>query len=377
MAKAASTPSAPAQAPHAARVARLAEHARDLELSHFLITNPVDVGYFTGFLGGDSVLVVGPKKPTVVSDFRYQEELAPLAGKFEVVIRKRSMGEALGELLASFGGEARIGIQAEHMTVAERDALAKKVGGPKKLAATTGVAMTMRRVKDAAEVDLIKKAIKIQQDSLLAILPELKPGQSESDIAGRLEAQMKSRGASSPAFGTIVAAKANGSHPHYHPSDKVKTAANQPLLIDWGAVYKGYRGDMTRTFTFGKWPKKVAEIYAIVLEAHEQAAAALAPGKLSSDIDSIARKHIADAGFGDHFGHGLGHGLGMDTHEEPRLSHMVKGARLEPGHVVTIEPGIYLPGVGGVRIEDDYLITATGAVNLCSLPKSMEWSTLS
>lgn len=377
MAKAASTASAPPQAPHAARVARLAEETRSLELSHFLVTNPADVGYFTGFLGGDSVLVVGGPKPVVVSDFRYQEELEPLRGKFEVVIRKRSMGEALGELLAGFGGDTRIGIQAEHMTVAERDALAKKLGGPKKLASTTGVAIGMRRTKDASEVELIKKAIKIQQDALLAILPELKPGQSESDIAGRLEAQMKSRGASGTAFGTIVAARANGSHPHYHPSDKVKTAANQPLLIDWGAIYKGYRGDMTRTFTFGKWPKKIAEIYAIVLEAHELAAAALAPGKMTSDIDAIARKHIDAAGFGEHFGHGLGHGLGIDTHEEPRLSHMVKGSRLEPGHVVTIEPGIYLPGVGGVRIEDDYLITATGATNLCSLPRTMEWSTLS
>jgi Xaa-Pro aminopeptidase len=133
---------------------------------------------------------------------------------------------------------------------------------------------------------------------------------------------------------------------------------------------------MTRTFALGKWPAKIAEIYRIVLEAQELAAAALAPGKSTKEIDSIARNHIAKAGFAEFFGHGLGHGLGLNGHEDPRLTNMLAGVKLEVGMVVTIEPGIYLPGEGGVRIEDDYAITEKGATNLCSMKKTMEWCTL-
>jgi len=359
------------------RLRRLALAAREASLSHLLISNPVDVGYLTGFLGGDSYLLLatGGGNPIILSDFRYKEELEHLSGLCQIVMRQRSMGEAVAAQLADFGDDVeRVGVQAEHMTVAERDGFAKRVG-PKKIASTTGVVAKMRAVKDQHEISLIRKAIQIQEAALSAVLPTIEPGQSEMEIAARLESEMKSRGSSKPGFETIVAARANGSLPHYRPQS-VKTAANQPLLIDWGAVYKGYHGDMTRTFVLGKWPKKIREIYEIVLEAHEKAAAALAPGKNTSDIDKIAREHIAQAGYAEYFGHGLGHGLGMNGHEDPRLTHMLAGSRLQPGNIVTIEPGIYLPGVGGVRIEDDYLITDNASENLCSLPRSLEWSTL-
>lgn len=355
------------------RLRRLREAMGGQELSHLLITNPLDVGYLTGFLGGDSYLVLGPGRPVLVSDFRYGEELAEFASLCEIVIRKRSMGEAIAELLSGSGVE-RVGIQAEVMTVAERDSLAKKIG-TKRVAATLGLVMRMRAVKDAAEIALIKRAVKVQEEALKAILPTLEPGITELEVAARLEAEMKSRGSSKPSFETIVAARANGSMAHYRPST-TKLAANQPVLIDWGAIWQGYHSDMTRTFTLGKWPKQIAEIYAIVLEAHQKAAAALAPGKSTSEIDKIAREHIAAAGYGDKFGHGLGHGIGLQTHEEPRLSHMLAGSKLETGHVCTIEPGIYLPGVGGVRLENDYVITETGAQNLCTLPMTLEWATL-
>lgn len=360
--------------PYKSRLARLAADLAGRSLSHLLVTSPVDVGYLTGFLGGDSYLLVGGARPVIISDFRYQEELVAQKPIAELVIRKASMTEAVAELVSSSGVKS-LGIQAECMTVAERDVIAKKLGKGV-VQSTTGLLSGMRRVKDEHEVSLISKAIKLQEQSLLAVLPTIKPGQTELSIAARLDAEMKSRGASGTAFGTIVAARTSGSLPHYHPG-AVKTAANQSILIDWGAIYKGYRGDMTRTFALGKWPKKIAEIYAIVLEAHEKAAGALAAGKKTGDIDKIARDHIAAAGYGDNFGHGLGHGLGLDTHEEPRMSHMLKGTTLAAGNVVTIEPGIYLPGVGGVRIEDDYLVTDTGSRNLSSLPKDIEWATLS
>ncbi|MBX3390645.1 MAG: aminopeptidase P family protein [Phycisphaeraceae bacterium] len=355
------------------RMKRLREAMGGLELSHLLVTNPLDVGYLTGFLGGDSYLILGPGRPVLVSDFRYQEEVSEFSELCEIVIRKRSMGEAIGELLA---GEnvLRVGIQAEIMTVAERDQLAKRIG-TKRVAATLGLVMKMRAVKDQAEVALIRKAVKIQEDALKAVLPTLEPGLTELEVAARLEAEMKNRGSSKPSFETIVAARANGSMAHYRPGS-TKLAANQPVLIDWGAIWQGYHSDMTRTFSLGKWPKQIAEVYQIVLEAHQRAAAAIAPGKSTSEIDKIARDFITDAGFGENFGHGLGHGIGLQTHEEPRLSHMLAGTKLEVGHVCTVEPGIYLPGVGGVRLENDYVVQENGSQNLCSLPMTMDWATL-
>jgi Xaa-Pro aminopeptidase len=141
-------------------------------------------------------------------------------------------------------------------------------------------------------------------------------------------------------------------------------------------VCGGYHGDMTRTFTLGRWPAKIREIYEIVLDAQQMAAAALAPGKSTHEIDAVARAHITRHGYGEQFGHGLGHGIGRNGHEDPRLHPLHTNSELEPGQVVTVEPGIYLPGVGGVRIEDDYVITETGARNLCTLPKDLKWATL-
>jgi Xaa-Pro aminopeptidase len=359
--------------PFKSRLAKLASFLHEKELSHFLITSPVDVGYLSGYTGGDSYLLVGGPKPVIISDFRYQEELEHFKPLADIVIRKASMVEAVGDLLAAAKAK-KVGIQAEYMTVADRDAIAKRTEKGV-LASTTGVVMAMRRIKDEHEISLIAKAIKIQEQALLQILPTIKPGETEAALASRLEAAMKDKGATGFSFGTIIAAKANGSLPHYRPSS-TKVAANQGLLIDWGAQFKGYRGDLTRTFALGKWPKKLAEIYPIVLEAHEAAASALAAGKSSSAIDKVARDIITKAGYGDHFGHGLGHGIGLDTHEDPRLSHMLKGTTLQEGNVVTIEPGIYLPGIGGIRLEDDYVVTATGSRKLSSLPKTLEWATL-
>lgn len=362
--------------PYSTRIARLRGLLQDKECSHALVTSATDVGYLTGYTGGDSYVVIptaANAKPVIVSDFRYQEELEHFKGLAEVVIRKGSMVEAVGEVLRGVKA-SKVAFQAECMTVAERDAIAKRLE-KNTLVPTTGLVIGLRRVKDEHEIGQIRKAIKIQEQALIEVLPTLKPGETELEVAGRLEAGMKQRGATGLAFGTIIAARANGSLPHYRPST-TKVGSGQGLLIDWGAVYEGYRGDLTRTFAMGKWPKKLAEIYPIVLEAHEAAAGALSAGKRSSEVDKVAREVITKAGYGEHFGHGLGHGIGLDTHEEPRMSHMIAGSILQAGNVVTIEPGIYLPGVGGVRLEDDYLVMEGGCRKLSSLPKDMEWATL-
>lgn len=348
-------------------------------MSHAVITNPTDVGYLTGFLGGDSVLIVGSGKPTIISDSRYREELAPFSLIAKIVMRGASMTEAIAGVLASLHDAGRLdgfATQADHLTIGAESALraaCKKHRVPvRSILPASGLVTGHRVAKDATEIKLIRAAIELQQDALLAAFDHFKAGMSELEFAAELEYQMKARGSIEPAFGTIVAAGANGSHPHYRPAD-VPIKRGSTLLIDWGATWNGYRGDMTRTFAIGRWPRQMREVYAIVLDAHEAAASAIKPGVTGAQLDAIARKVITDAGYGDEFAHSLGHGLGMDVHEAPRLSKQSDDV-LEPGHVVTIEPGIYLPGIGGVRIEDDYAVTARGSKNLCTLPKDIAWA---
>jgi Xaa-Pro aminopeptidase len=375
------TRSAPAAkaGPYSPRLARLATGLRDAEIPFLLVTSPIDVGYLTGFLGGESYLLVPAdgSRPVVISDFRYEEELEPVKPIADLHIRSATAkGETMPRAVAAvFGarGVDRCGFQADHLTVAGRDEIGALVGA-KKLAATTGMVAKMRIIKDEHEIKLMKAATRLQEESLKSLLPTIEAGQTELEIAARLEAEMKARGSSQPGFPSIVAAGATGSLPHYRPG-KRKTVQGKTLLIDWGATFQGYQGDMTRTFTLGSWPKKMREIYEIVLDAQETAAAALAPGRTNHEVDKIARDIIARAGYGEQFGHGLGHGLGM-VKDPPYLNPLYPEMTLVPGHVVTVEPGIYLPGVGGVRIEDLYVITETGARNLCSLPKTTQWATL-
>ena len=363
----------PTTEPYAGRIARLLEHLATASADAMLISNPIDVGYLTGFLGGDSTLLVGAWRPVVISDFRYQEELQAVQGLADVHIRSSSMLAGIADVLGGLTWE-RLGVQAEVMPVAEFDALSERLGRSR-LVTTSGLVGALRRRKDESELDLIREAIRIQEKALKRVLPTIKPGQTELEVAAALEAEMKSLGSSAPGFPTIIAARANGSLPHYRPGT-TKIKKNDMLLIDWGAIHRGYHGDMTRTFALGKWPGRMQDVYEIVLEAQLRAAGALAPGKSTHDVDAVARDYIKDHGFGDAFGHGLGHGMGMNGHEDPRLNPLYPEMILAVGDVVTVEPGIYLPGEGGVRIEDDYVITETGAENLCSMKKGLRWATL-
>jgi len=243
-----------------------------------------------------------------------------------------------------------------------------------KLVATRGVLSDLRAIKDAFEIRAIRKSVKLQEEAMEATLPQLEVGQTETEVAAILEYEMRWRGADGPSFQTIAAARANGSKPHARPGS-TRTASSRPLLIDWGARLDGYCSDMTRTFCFGRWPKVMREIYEVTLEAQIAACEAVRPGITGAELDAVARDIIEAAGYGDRFGHSLGHGIGLDVHEMPRIAKTAKAA-LEPGMIVTIEPGIYLPGVGGVRIEDDVLVTERGGKNLSRLPKDIEWATL-
>ncbi|MEK7732384.1 MAG: M24 family metallopeptidase, partial [Planctomycetota bacterium] len=202
-----------------------------------------------------------------------------------------------------------------------------------------------------------------------AMLSTIRVGQTELEMAARLEYEMKRRGASSPAFPTICAEGPNAAVPHAHPGLR-KVKRDRAILFDWGARVGRYCSDLTRVVFVGSIPPKLGEVYRIVLEAQLAGIAAVKPGRRMCDVDAAARKIIADAGYGDAFTHGLGHGLGLDVHEPPSLSFRSK-EELEPGMIVTVEPGIYLPGVGGVRIEDDILVTPTGGRILTKLDKTL------
>ena len=232
----------------------------------------------------------------------------------------------------------------------------------------------MRTCKDAAEIDTISQAIRIAQDAFKATCRSIRVGQTEKQIAARLEYEMQKRGSGKAAFPTIVAEGPNAALPHAFPGGR-RVKRGSAILFDWGATFPFYCSDLTRVVFVGRIPPKIRRIYGIVQEAKEKATAAIRPGARMCDVDAVARSHIKQAGFGKYFGHGLGHGLGLNVHEAPSLSWRSK-EKLQAGMVVTVEPGIYLPNVGGVRIEDDVLVTADGCRVLSWLSTAPESAVL-
>lgn len=354
----------------ALRIRHLQQRIRAWGTSSLLITNATDIRYLTGFEGEDSWALVPARsaKLYVLSDFRYEEQIRREAPHVMATIRKESLVDELVKLTTKHQA-GRIALQSHHTTLSMRKMLVKKLGA-RRLVGVEDQLLNQRSVKDQKEVALIQKAAAIQQDAFQKTIAKIKPGQTEHQICALLEYTMRSLGADGTSFPSIVAADANASLPHAIPGRK-KVRAGGILLIDWGARFRGYCADLTRVVALGKMPSKIKQIYQIVLEAQLAAIDAIKPGKPVKEVDQVARDIIANAGYGDQFGHGLGHGVGLDIHEQPVLSERSE-AVLEPGHVVTVEPGIYLPGVGGVRIEDDVLVTARGRRLLTHLPKSLD-----
>lgn len=352
------------------RIASLQKRLKKAGVSALLVTNRKDIRYLTGFVGDDSWALVrtGSKQVHVLSDFRFEEQIRNEAPHVKAIMRQKSLADALKDLIEPLKLE-RIGLQVDHTTLAQRKTLAKAVG-TRRLADLEDGLLAQRAIKDEDEVNRIRKALDIQQKAYLKTIATIKSGQSEFQIAGLLEYNMRSLGADGVSFPSIVAADANGSLPHAIPG-QTKTRKGGSLLIDWGARYQGYCGDLTRVIGLGGMSAKMREIYQIVLDAQLAAIEAIGPGKAMKEIDAVARDYITRAGYGEAFGHSLGHGVGLDIHEQPTLSTRSEGG-LQPGHVVTVEPGIYLPGVGGVRIEDVVLVTERGGQVLSRLPKDLK-----
>lgn len=352
------------------RIKSLQQRLKAANLDALLVSNPVDIRYLTGFVGDDSWLLVRGNSIVVhiLSDFRFDEQIAKEAPHAKAIMRKTSLTVALKQLVEKYK-LGKIALQQDHVTLAQSKAVGKELGRSNTKPFDDGMLM-QRAVKDRTEVKPILKALAIQQEAFTRTCDYIEPGMTEYSIAAYLEYQMRLLGADGTSFPSIVAADANASLPHAIPGSK-KVRKGGIILIDWGAKFDGYCSDLTRVVAIGKMPAKIKEIYAICLEAQLAAIDAIAPGKTLSQIDSVARNIIAKAGYEKQFGHSLGHGIGLDIHEQPVLASRANGV-LEPGHIVTVEPGIYLTGVGGVRIEDDVQVTSKGKKVLSDLPKTLE-----
>ena len=335
-----------------------------------LVSNPRDIRYLTGFVGDDSWAVVFARssKVVVISDSRFEEQIQRESPHVTVKMRRAGLIDELAKVMDRRRVK-QIALQENDITLMQRRILVKKLGAKRLLAVDDGM-LRQRAVKDKDEIKAIQRALQIQQEAFRHAVRQLKPGQSEQEVAALLEYEMRACGADGCSFPTIVAAGSNASLPHATPGRR-KIKKGNVILIDWGAKWKGYCSDLTRIVAFGKVPPKIKKIYEIVYEAQQAAIETIAPGKALQQIDAVARRVIEKAGYGKQFGHSLGHGIGLDIHEQPTLSAKSSGC-LEPGHVVTVEPGIYLPGVGGVRIEDDVLVTKQGHRVLSDLPADLE-----
>lgn len=336
--------------------------------SALLVTNSADYYYLTGFTGEDSAVIVTPRDVHVLSDRRFENEVKEEVPWARVWMRKGMLNDEVAGVCKALKIR-KLAVQPRHFSVGDQIDLKKKLNGTRIIVAPP-IFENMRRIKDDAELAALKRAIKVAEEAFAAARDEIKVGQSELELAARLEYEMKRRGASSPAFPTICAEGQNSAAPHATPGRR-KVRKKSAILFDWGARVGRYCSDLTRMVFVDSIPPKFAEIYRVVLEAQLAAIAAIAPGRRMKDVDGVARKVVADAGFGDRFTHGLGHGLGLDVHEAPSLSWR-SAEPLAEGMVVTVEPGIYLPGVGGVRIEDDVVVTRRGCRVLTRFPKSLE-----
>ena len=325
-----------------------------------LVSNGSNVRYLVGFSSSNAALLVEPDGARLFSDFRYADA-ARAVEDVEFVEAKRNLFADLAERLSG-----RIGFEADATTYAQYETLA---AGALELVPRRGLVEALRAVKDDEELAAIRKAAEITSAAYERLAEERFTGQTERELAWRLESLFHELGAAGPAFESIVAAGANGARPHSRPTD----AAIEPgttVVVDAGAQVDGYCADCTRTFATGPLPDQLREAYAVCLQGQEAGLDAVRAGTTGVDADTEARAVIVDAGFGEEFGHGLGHGVGIDVHEAPRLSRESTDT-LAAGNVVTVEPGIYFGGVGGIRIEDLVVVTDGQPEILTSFTKEL------
>ena len=342
--------------------------ARERELDALLVTNVVNVRWLTGFTGSNALAVVGDNQRRFVTDFRY---LTQSADQLDELWEREIAVELLKQAVEGLPGDRplRLGFDDGHITVKQHAELAKLAPEGVELVAAGGIVERLRAVKDAAEIDAIRAAARLADDALEEVLIAGLVGRTEREVALDIEFTMRRRGAQGISFPPIVASGEHGAVVHAMPRD-VRIPADTLVVVDWGAILDGYASDCTRTFATGELDVRDRAVYDLVKRAQEAALAAVAPGPTGKEIDAVAREIIEQAGHGEHFGHGLGHGVGLEVHEGPRLSKQGDDA-IAAGNVVTVEPGVYVPGAVGVRIEDLVVVTEDGHEVLSGMSKEL------
>lgn len=339
----------------------------DAYISVFPPANQYASGMMTSFMENSSAIVVTGTEAHFMCDFRYTEQAKEEVSEFTIEEITGDLLARAGECLGKLGAK-RAAYDPNGLTVAELDRLESAFDGA--LVSDAAVIERLRIVKTAEEIEVLRAASNLAEGVLRDLLPTIQEGIPERELAAQIEFEFKKRGASGSSFDTIALFGPKSSLPHGEPADK-RLAKGDVVLLDFGCRRAGYCSDMTRTYVYGESPGDwFDEIYAVTLDAQLQALDAIQPGKLGKEIDAVARTIINDAGYGEYFGHGLGHGVGVEIHEAPRLNAHSETV-LEPGMVVTVEPGIYLPGKGGVRIEDLVVVTESGCDILTSMPKEL------
>jgi Xaa-Pro aminopeptidase len=355
----------------ARRLEKLRRLFRADKVDVLLVLSEPNVRYLTGFSGEASVLLVTQNRTLLVSDGRFTTQIQQECPDLEVHIRPvgQTLYDGLGEVVDKFGAH-RVGFEPSSLSVANFDTLKDKAKTVEWIA-VSGRVEALRAVKDRSEVEAIRQAVSQAERAFAMLRASVNEDDSEKELADTLEGYLRKCGASAAAFAPIVAVGPRSALPHARPTVESTVGDADFVLIDWGASAGPYKSDLTRVLVTGKVTPKFEKVYRTVLKAQEAGIAALKPGAVAGDVDAAARSVIEEAGFGRFFTHGLGHGLGLEIHENPFFRRSNEST-LKPGMVVTIEPGIYLPDWGGIRIEDDVLVTADGPEVLTHVPKALE-----
>ena len=336
------------------RLSKLQAKIQASDLDGLLVTDPVNVGYLTGFTGDESGLLVGETGAWFITDSRFTTQAKQQVTNATLVIHTHGVLRKAAELADDQGMQA-VGFESEYMTFADY----QKLGAQCSWTPTTNLVASLREVKDDAEIAKINQAIAIAEAGYQHVLETIHARQTELAVATDLDFFMRGLGASGTSFDTIVASGARSAMPHGAATDKV-IEAGDVITLDWGCIYDGYMSDLTRTFAVGTPDDRISEIYRIVYAANQAVTKLMAPGVTGRQLNDCAHNFIDEAGYGQYFGHGTGHGIGLSIHEGPGAWNGYLDVPQVAGNVETNEPGIYLPGIGGVRIEDDLLVTETG-----------------
>jgi len=355
----------------ARRRRQLRQQIKPFDVDGMLITAERNVTWLTGFTGDSTYLLLTPDREILISDFRYVTQIEEECPGVEAFIRKSAMKlpEAVAAMIEGRKVD-RLGIEGHSLTV-ELFRRLQETMSEILLVPVNWKVEELRSVKDAEEIAELRQAVRFAERGFEFLKAILTPEKTERRLAHELEHLLRGQGAAGLSFPAIIAVGDRAALPHYRPGE-ITVKSSPILLVDWGAMTQGgYRSDLTRTLLTGKPDRKFEKVYKTVLEAQRLAIEKIAPGVKCGEVDSAAREYIREAGYGKYFDHGLGHGIGLDIHELPRFSKGVE-TELRPGMVVTVEPGIYLPGWGGVRIEDDVLVTKHGYEVLSSVPKTWE-----